>query len=324
MRRFGPRSVRGGVSGGRGLSEAPLKISVVIPHLNAPENLATCLASLKAGARVPDEIIVVDNGSDMLPEDACAGDPRVTLLQELEAGPGPARNKGSAAARGDVLAFIDCDCVADAHWLAVAEREMLRGDRAVLGGAVIVRPKIAARRTALEAYEAEYSFRNDLYVARQGFAATCNMIVQYDIFERVGSFAGIEIAEDRDWGQRAGAQGHAVEYCNDMIVYHPTRESFSELAVKWDRQLAHDYHAAKARRGGRWRFALKALALLASPVVELPRIAMSKRLQGAGERIGAFAVLSRIRWHRAWTMLRLLAGADPEHLTRAWGAAQKK
>ncbi|WP_368345761.1 glycosyltransferase family 2 protein [Pelagovum sp. HNIBRBA483] len=306
------------------MSEAPLKISVVIPHLNAPENLAACLASLKAGVRVPDEIIVVDNGSDALPEDACAGDPRVTLLQEREAGPGPARNKGSAAARGDVLAFIDCDCVADAHWLAVAEREILRGDRAVLGGAVIVRPKIAARRTALEAYEAEYAYRMDRYIAAQGFTGTGNMIVRRTVFAAVGPFAGIAVAEDRDWGQRAQAMGHAPTYVADMVVYHPARESFSELAVKWDRQLAHDYHAAKARRGGRWRFAMKALALLASPVVELPRIAMSKRLQGVGERIGAFAVLSRIRWHRAWTMLRLLAGADPEHLTRAWGAAQKK
>ena len=40
-----------------------MQISVVIPHLNQPEALARCLASLAVGARQPDEIIVVDNGS---------------------------------------------------------------------------------------------------------------------------------------------------------------------------------------------------------------------------------------------------------------------
>ena len=37
-------------------------ISVIIPHLNQPEMLARCLASLGDGTRPPDEIIVVDNG----------------------------------------------------------------------------------------------------------------------------------------------------------------------------------------------------------------------------------------------------------------------
>ena len=44
------------------------RISVVIPHLNQPEFLARCLASLAAGTRPPDEVIVVDNGSHELPE----------------------------------------------------------------------------------------------------------------------------------------------------------------------------------------------------------------------------------------------------------------
>ena len=45
------------------------RISVVIPHLNQPEFLTRCLASLAAGTRLPYEVIVVDNGSAVLPEE---------------------------------------------------------------------------------------------------------------------------------------------------------------------------------------------------------------------------------------------------------------
>ena len=67
------------------------RISVVIPHLNQPEALARCLASLAQGRRRPDQIFVVDNGSKSLPEAVCAGHPGVTLLFEATPGPGPLR-----------------------------------------------------------------------------------------------------------------------------------------------------------------------------------------------------------------------------------------
>ena len=49
------------------------RISIVIPYLNQPEFLARYLASLAAGTRPPDEVIVVDNGSHELPGAPTAG-----------------------------------------------------------------------------------------------------------------------------------------------------------------------------------------------------------------------------------------------------------
>ena len=58
------------------------RISVVIPHLNRPDLLDRCLASLKAGQRQPDEIFVVDNGSRILPTAVLAAYAGATLLEE--------------------------------------------------------------------------------------------------------------------------------------------------------------------------------------------------------------------------------------------------
>jgi hypothetical protein len=94
----------------------PIRISVVISHLNQPALLDRCLRSLHQGVRRPDEIIVVDNGSAASPEALCGAYPGVRLFSEPALVPGPARNKGVAKNSGDVLAFIDADCLADPVW----------------------------------------------------------------------------------------------------------------------------------------------------------------------------------------------------------------
>ena len=220
--------------------EAAPAISVVIPHLNQPEHLARCLASLAAGTRAPAEVIVVDNGSAALPEAVCAG-AGAQLLQEAEPGPGPARNRGIAAARGELLAFIDADCLADPGWLAAIEAEFRDPAAQVLGGDVRIACADPARPTMLEAFESIYSYRMDRYIAREGFTGTGNLAMRRAVFEAVGPFAGIGLAEDRDWGRRATARGYAVRFVPGMRVFHPARASFAELAAKWDRHTAHDF-----------------------------------------------------------------------------------
>lgn len=295
-------------------------ISVVIPHLNQPDMLTRCLASLADGTRTPDEVIVVDNGSSTLPEALCAAH-GARLLQEPTPGPGPARNRGVAAARGDVLAFIDADCLAAPGWLAEAAAALADPGAEILGGDVRIALEGPARVTMLEAYESIYAYRMDRYIAREGFTGTGNLVVRRRVLEAVGPFAGIGVAEDRDWGQRATGAGHRIRYIAPMRVYHPARKSFSELYHKWDRHMAHDFADARGQRFGRARFALKTLAMIVSPLAEVPRILASDRVSGPRARVLAFAGLARIRAYRAGRMAWLLAGGDPEALAGRWNRA---
>lgn len=293
------------------------RISVVIPHLNQPDFLERCLASLAAGRRAPDEVIVVDNGSQALPEALCAAH-GARLLVEAEPGPGPARNRGVAAASGDILAFIDADCMADPGWLAAAEAAMADPSATILGGDVRIALTDPARPTMTEAYESLYAYRMDRYIAREGFTGTGNLVVRRAVLEDVGPFAGIGVAEDTDWGHRATAKGYRIRFVPEMRVYHPARATFAELARKWDRQIGHEYNRARARPGGRLRFVLKTLAMVPSPLVQLPAVLTTDRLSGPRARALAFVCLVRIRLHRAKVMLRLLVTGDPERLSGAW------
>lgn len=299
-----------------------LRLCVVIPHLNQPDFLARCLQSLHEGSVRPDEIIVVDNGSTVMPEDVCAGFPGVRLLREETPGPGPARNLGVAQSTADIMAFIDADCLADSDWLAEACRVMADPTAQVLGGDVRIAYANGARLTALEAYESVYAYRMDRYIAREGFTGTGNLVVRRAVLEDVGPFAGLSVAEDRDWGRRATAKGYTIRYVAQMKVYHPARKTIDELKKKWDRQMAHDYTDACARRSGRLKFTLKTLAMGVSFVAETPRIMRSDRIHGLHSRALAFGTLARIRLYRAGRMMQLVTGMRAaDDLSGRWNRA---
>ncbi|MCX7889428.1 MAG: glycosyltransferase [Rhodobacteraceae bacterium] len=296
-------------------------ISVVIPHFNQPSQLAGCLASLvpQAAGGHEVEIIVVDNGSREMPVEVVARFPRVRLLHEALSGPGPARNAGIAAAAGDILAFIDADMVAAPGWLAAIAGRFRDPAAGILGGDVQILLRNPAAPTALECYEAEYSFRMEHYIARQGFTGTGNLAVRRAVLDDVGPFAGIGVAEDRDWGRRATAKGHRILWAPEMLALHPARESFAELARKWDRQTAHDFAFGVTGWRGRARWIAKMLAMPLSPLAGIPRILRSRRIPGGLRgRLKAFAVLARIRLYRARLMAGLAFAGNAGNMADRW------
>lgn len=298
-------------------TEAPA-ISVVIPHLNQPGHLARCLAALADQQGAPAfEVIVVDNGSRALPQALCEAH-GATLLAAAEPGPGPARNRGVASARADLLAFIDADCIAAPDWLAAIARAFADPGTDILGGDVRIWREDPSRPTALECYESVYAYQMRDYIRRKGFTGTGNLAVRREVLARVGPFAGIGVAEDIDWGRRATGMGLRIAYAPEAVAFHPARRSIDELYVKWDRHTAHFHADVRAKPLGRWRWLGYAAALAVSPAVEALRIARSDRVTGWAERRAAFRVMASVRAYRVRAMLRLARGGGGEALSGAW------
>lgn len=296
-------------------------ISVIVPHLNQAEALRRCLASLSTqeGLVQPVEIIVVDNGSKILPTEVCSAFAGVTLLSQPTPGPGPARNLGASHAAGDILAFIDADCLAHRGWLSQIERRLAgNAEIGILGGDVRIAYENPHRLTLLEAYESVFAYRMKEYIAKQGYTGTGNLAVRANVFFAVGPFGGISIAEDRDWGERALRLGYRTHYCPDMIVYHPARRNLSELARKWERHTAHEFTRFQSKPGWRIRWILRSAAVALSPAAELARIGFSNRLEGWRARGLALLGVVLIRLYRSGLMLALAFGANASRLSERW------
>lgn len=77
----------------------------------------------------PDEVIVVDNDSNDNTKDVVlsfAGLLNIKYIFEPVRGIPYARNTGIKNASGDIIAFIDDDCVADENWLKFIEAAFTR------------------------------------------------------------------------------------------------------------------------------------------------------------------------------------------------------
>ncbi|HSE51013.1 MAG TPA: glycosyltransferase family A protein [Gemmatimonadales bacterium] len=88
---------------------APLA-SCIIPVYNGADFLAEAVTSALTQTYPALEVVIVDDGStDRTPEVARSFGERVRYLRQENAGPAVARNTGLAAARGELVAFLDAD-----------------------------------------------------------------------------------------------------------------------------------------------------------------------------------------------------------------------
>jgi glycosyltransferase involved in cell wall biosynthesis len=86
------------------------KVSVIIPAHNAERYIRDSLDSVLAQSYSDLEVIVVDDGSTDGTRDAVlAVKGPIRCLTQVNAGPSAARNAGIAAARGELICFLDAD-----------------------------------------------------------------------------------------------------------------------------------------------------------------------------------------------------------------------
>lgn len=108
-----------------------MRISVVIPVKDDAAGLERCLSALRAQSHPPLEVVVVDDGSvDHSTAVARAGGARV--VQSIGSGIPAASATGYDAARGDVLARLDADCIPPPDWCAHIARAFA-ADEALAG-----------------------------------------------------------------------------------------------------------------------------------------------------------------------------------------------
>jgi glycosyltransferase involved in cell wall biosynthesis len=92
------------------------RVSTVIPAYNRAHTIGRAIESALGQTRPPDEVVVVDDCSKDATREVLAAwhrrDSRVRpVFREKNGGPAGGRNSGVAAARGDLIAFLDSDDV---------------------------------------------------------------------------------------------------------------------------------------------------------------------------------------------------------------------
>ncbi len=205
----------------RGPAVASGTVSVVLTTRNEERNLRHLLDSLAHQEHLREVILVDSDSTDAtvaLAESYQGILPNLQVVRQ-RCSRGAGRNLGAARATGELLAFIDADCVANGFWL---ERMVAAWDG---------RPDVVvAGRTVLTGYWA-FTKLHRVELPHRGQDTTwpsCNLAYPRLLFQRLGGFdSAFVTAEDIDLNFRAVESGARIVHAPDAIVYARARDSVS-------------------------------------------------------------------------------------------------
>ena len=220
-----------------------MKISVIIPTLNAAEYIDKLLTRLEAQTVPPDEIIVIDSGSDDDTLELAEHYASVRTMTTINFNHGTTRDRAAKEAVGDVLIFMTQDAVP-------YDRKLIEN----LVGELYPSKKIAAvyarqlpRKDATPQERLvrmfNYPVRSYVHDAdsagglKKYFLSNVCAAYRRDVYDALGGFEhGVRTNEDMLFAARAVKAGYGIAYASDAKVIHShnlsLREQFARNRVQ--------------------------------------------------------------------------------------------
>ena len=256
-----------------------VRVSIVIPTCNRPDDLRTCLAALQRerGSREV-EIVVVDNrpGSASPTRAVAAEFPGIVFLEEARPGLSYARNAGFAAATGEILIAIDDDVTVPEGWLERLVAPFHRPEVAIVTGNVLPVELETDSQALFEAYgglgkgferferDGEWFRKQRGPVATWKLGATANAALRASILgdpaigvldEALGAGTPTGCSEDTYLFYRALKAGHTLVYEPTAWVWHRHRRDPLSLRKQiYAYSKGHvAYHLTTLLRDRDWR-----------------------------------------------------------------------
>lgn len=206
--------------------------------------LGTALDSIRSQDTPPLEIIAVIDHNRALQEQISAEYPDVkTISNAGPQGPSASRNTGIQCAKGEIVAFLDDDAVADAGWLTRMLSHYADPNVIGVGGAAI--PQWPQQRPKWFPDEFDWvigcSYRGQpKHVAPVRNLWGCNMSLRRDLFGRIDGF------------REAIGEGNGGKGCEETELCIRATQAFPQSTIVYDPELTVRHHVAADRT--HWRY----------------------------------------------------------------------
>lgn len=204
-------------------------VSIVIPSYNSERTIFDCLQSLKNQTYTGQyEIILVDSSIDRTPEIVRENFPDIQFVHFIQkTDPGTARNQGVRNASGDLILFIDSDCVAEKNWLEkLVILHETNPEVAAIGGAVL-NANSSQNVVGWASYFSE--FREFIPENPKSFVPhipTLNISYKRWVFDKFGYFdARFYPQEDLVFNYQIHLNNYKILFDPDVKVFHTHRSN---------------------------------------------------------------------------------------------------
>jgi GT2 family glycosyltransferase len=289
-----------------------LSISMIVPVANGGATFDDCLSAISRLVPPPQELIVVDDESTDGSGARAHAAGGLVIRMARRAGPGAARNRGAAAATGDVLLFVDADVLVAPDTVARVRNVLADQSLAAVIGSYDSRPTapglISQYKNLVHRFVHQTSNPEALT-----FWGACGAI-RRDAFHSVGGFDERYVdpsIEDIELGYRLRRAGHRIRLEGTLEVTHAKRWTLrswlrSDIvarAMPWSALLLREGRledGLNLRMATRVCVALAWTALIAA-IVSIP-------VDGAGLVAAVAAVLLAFADLRLWRYFIELRG----------------
>ena len=195
-------------------------VSAIVVTYNRPLSCKKTISSLLSQSILPYEIIIVDDASSKPFE---FNHPLVKVFRnQFELGLSASRNIGVKVSRGDIVAFIDDDAIADRDWIKNIEYAFREYDADIVGGPVF--PLFLSKPP--EWFDIK-QFGWSVGINKKDIIG-CNFAVKRSVFERIGYFdenlgrkyGKLLSGEESEFLQRARYANLRVLFMPEIKVHH--------------------------------------------------------------------------------------------------------
>lgn len=227
------------------LPAKPVSITIAICTRDRTDDLRCCLDSLIALPNQGQEILVIDNApSDQLTRNLVQMYKGVRYCLEKRVGLNVARNLALQEAKGEIVAFIDDDAVADHHWLSALTAPFIRDKVACVTGMTQPLELAFEGQEAFERYSPfAKGFRRRLFDTSVNplntgqVGAGVNMAIRRSVVDSIGWFderldAGTptQSGGDHEYFTRILRSGYYIVYEPRALNWHRHRRTIDDAA----------------------------------------------------------------------------------------------
>ncbi len=212
-----------------------MDISIIIPTYNRKEGLQACLEPLLKQDYPQGlfEIIVIDDGSNdgtkEIVGEIAKNHPNMRYFYQCNKGPAASRNFGVRVSTGEIVGFIDDDCVVFTDWVRLMVESHRKNPQASAVGGLTFTP---SKKTAV--LVSQFLSNGSIETSLNGrpeiiFLPTCNVSFKRRLFDKYSfnerfPFPG---GEDLEFFWRLFKEGHKFLWDKEIKITHYRDDSLA-------------------------------------------------------------------------------------------------
>ena len=213
-----------------------LKISLIIPVYNRPDEVRELLQSLTLQSDQEFEVVIVEDGSSdssMKVVEAYGGQLDIKYFFKANSGPGPSRNFGCKEATGDYMIFLDSDCVIPPDYCKLVKESLDRSYVDAFGGPDRAHPDFTRFQKAINFSMTSFlttgGIRGGTEKMGKFHPRSFNMGISREVYKATGGFSNMRFGEDVDFSLRILEKGYTTALIKEAFVYHKRRSNLRQF-----------------------------------------------------------------------------------------------